>query len=75
MDRSELLSLQKEIENNIITMLKLSSERETEMNCGFICLTDEALEQSKFQNIKLNKLKLDINSLFLRMFVLSHWKN
>lgn len=43
-------------------MFKPLSESETEMDCGFICLTDEYLIQSEFW--KMNKLKVDIKPLF-----------
>lgn len=67
--------MQKEVANKVITMFKTLSERETEMGCGFICLTDEDFIYSKFWKIKTNKLKLDINHLFLRMKIFGHWKN
>lgn len=46
-------------------MLKPLSERETEMDCVLIRLIIEDLVQSKFWNIKLNKLRLDIDPLSL----------
>lgn len=56
-------------------MFKTLSERETEMDCGFICLTDKYLIYSKIWKIKTNKLKLYVNHLVLRMKIFGHWKN
>lgn len=67
-------SLQKEVAKKVIAMFKTRSEREMEMGCRFITLTDEDLIHSKFWKIKINKLKFDIKSLFLRMKIFSHWK-